>query len=381
MDFWEEAGIDAIRGSQLALNEFNGQVAGRDLTIIVADTEGTASSAVAAAQKLVEEDGVDIVIGSIPDYETISIRDYLATQPNVTHMNGTSASLDASFHNAPSNFYSFSSNSLQWMAGLGDYAYNELGYRRVAIISEDWPLSYDTNTSFMSEFCQLGGEVVDQQWVAIGTAEYGANIAQIPVDVDAIFVNLLNVDAVNFLRQYREFGGTAPILAGTLVVDGTTLTFDTAAQADYIGTVSAGPISANDPNPEWQAWLAAYHELPGSFPIPPLGAYGYYLNTKAALTALEQVDGDLSNNHAAFHHALRGVILDSPTGPVRLDKDGGAIANTYLSQVVEDGRGGIELDLLKVVSQSPALVGLGAEGFRALGPLTRDNPSCADFQQ
>ena len=51
------------------------------------------------------------------------------------------------------------------MAGLGTYAYNELGWRKVAILGEDCSYPYTQAAGFVSEFGSLGGEVTARTWV------------------------------------------------------------------------------------------------------------------------------------------------------------------------------------------------------------------------
>ena len=63
----------------------------------------------------------------------------------------------------------------------------------------------------------------------------------------------------------------------------------------------------NDPSPEWKKFVAAYKAaFKDGFPSPSLFAHAYYVNTKAALEALDAVKGDLSNNQAALRNATGG---------------------------------------------------------------------------
>ena len=69
-------GEDGIRGLRTALAEAGDTVGGRELEIIIASTDASPDSAVRAARKVVEQDGVDIVIGPLSGSEGIAIRDY-----------------------------------------------------------------------------------------------------------------------------------------------------------------------------------------------------------------------------------------------------------------------------------------------------------------
>ena len=49
--------------------------------------------------------------------------------------------------------------------------------------------------------------------------------------------------------------------------------------------------------------------------------YGYYTAMEAIAQALEQVEGVLSDEHAAFRDALANLELEAPLGTIRLDEN------------------------------------------------------------
>ena len=83
----------------------------------------------------------------------------------------------------------------QWSAGLGDYIYNEKGYRTIATIGEDYSFVYTQVFGLVLEFCQAGGEITERLWVPLGTKDFGSIIAALPDDVDAIYLGLGGGDA------------------------------------------------------------------------------------------------------------------------------------------------------------------------------------------
>ena len=68
-------------------------------------------------------------------------------------------------------------------------------------------------------------------------------------------------------------------------------------------------------------------------------AYGYYTAMQAIAEGLEEVDGDLSDDHAAFREALANLELDAPLGPIKLDENRQAIMDNFLQQIVADSTG------------------------------------------
>ena len=94
----------------------------------------------------------------------------------------------------------------------------------MATVAEDYSFPYTQVFGFMAEFCKAGGHVPSKSWVPIGNKDFSSVIAAIPDDVDAIYVALGGADGVNFLTQYQQAGGAAPLIGGSITVDQTVLT-------------------------------------------------------------------------------------------------------------------------------------------------------------
>ena len=300
-------GEDSMRGVELALQEFDYTAGGKTIELVTGSSDASPDSAVRATRKLVEQDGVQILIGPLSGSEGLAVKDYAKTQPEVTFINGSSAAQDTTLREPADNFFRFSTEGAQWMAGLGEYIYNEKGYRSLAVVAEDYSFPYTLAFGLLEPFCRLGGEApVDARfWVPIGNKDYSSVIAALPDDVDAIFVALGGADAVNFLTQYEQAGGDLPLVGGSITVDQTVLGAKGRTRESVIGTPSAGPISDTWDNPAWTEFVSAYKEaFPDGFPSPSLFAHAYYVNTKAALLALDEVGGDLSDGGAKYREAL-----------------------------------------------------------------------------
>jgi len=369
-------GEDSMRGALLAVSEHNGMVAGKKIEIVKGSSDASPDSAVRAARKLVEQDGVKVLIGPLSGDEGLAVKDYAKTKPDVTFINGTSAAQDTTLRNPAPNFFRFSTDGAQWMAGLGTYAYEVKGYRYVATVAEDYSFPYTQVFGFMAEFCKAGGHVPSKSWVPIGNKDYSSVIAAIPDDVDAIYVALGGADAINFLTQYQQAGGAAPLIGGSITVDQTILGSKGKIHDVVIGTPSAGPIADDNTTDAWKAFVAGYKKLPNAFPGPSLFAHGYYVNMQAAIAALNEVGGDLSDGGAKFRAALSKLELDTPTGKVSLDKNRNAVADIFLTEVTKKDDGTLYNKLIKVIPQVNQTLGIAEADFLKLGKVSRDNPSC-----
>ncbi|MEO1469377.1 MAG: ABC transporter substrate-binding protein, partial [Pseudomonadota bacterium] len=336
-------------------------------------------SAVRAARKLVEQDGVDFIIGPLSGSEGIAIRDCSKTQPQVTFINGISGAQETTYVTPSENFFRFNMDGAPWSAGLGDYVNNEKGYRTVATVGEDYSFIYTQVFGFVTEFCAAGGEVTDRLWVPLGTKDFGSIIAALPDDVDAIYLGLGGGDAVNFLNQYQQAGGDANLIGGSIMVDGTVLSSKGSAKDALIGVPAAGPQADTWDNESWQAYVKAYQDAfppEERFPSPSLLATGYYNATTAALTCLNEVGGDLSDGQAAFRGCLASLELDAPNGKITLDENRQAIGTNFVIEVTENDNGDLVSQLVSMKEGVNQTLGIDADAFAAIGLPSRDNPEC-----
>jgi len=375
-------GEEAVRGVELAVAEFGGAIAGKKIRLVKESTDATPQVAREKARKLIEQDKVDCIVGPLSGDEGLALRDYAKTIPDKTIVNGTSAAQDTTLRDPAPNFFRFSTDGVQWMAGLGTYCYQVKGYRRVATLGEDYSYPYSQVAGFLLEFCRLGGECVAQFWVPIGTKDYSSVITSMPSDIDAIYVILGGSDAVNFLKAYAEFGGKAALIGGSSTIDQNVLETKGPLRERVIGIPGAGPVAADNPDPAWKSWVEAYRkQFPQGLSTPSLFCWGYYVNAKGLLLGLQAVNGDLSDGQKKLQAALAKVEFDGPTGHIKLDKNRQAIANNFVTEVAEGPNGTLYNKLVKVVEGVNQTLGLPEDKYLSLGSFTRDNPTCEKIKQ
>ena len=372
-------GEDGVRGVQIAAKQAGNKIAGREIELIIVPTDASPDSALRAARKLVEQDKVQIIIGPLSGSEGIALRDYAKTVPNVAIVNGSSGALETTYINPAPNFFRFNSDGAQWMAGLGEYVFKDKGYKKIAIIAEDYSFPYTQVLGFGVGYCKAGGQIVQRQWVPLGTKDFGSVIANLSDDVDAVFLGLGGGDAVNFLNQYSQTGGKAKFIGGSIMVDQTVLSSRGAAKRLLVGTPSSSGVADAWDDPKWKEWVKLYQE---SFPAdkrfasPSLFATNYYNAFNAVRTALEKVNGDLSDGGAKFRAELAKVELDAPNGKVKLDDNRQAIATTFITEVAELPNGELTNKFVKAVPNVNQTLGLDAAAFQKIGRPSRTNPEC-----
>ncbi len=372
-------GQDSMRGIEAALKEANYQAGGYKLDFIKGSSDASPDSALRAARKLVEQDGVAILVGPLSGSEGLALKDYAKTQPATTFINGTSAAQDTTLRDPAPNFFRFWTEGAQWMYGLGDYLLKTKGWKKVATIGEDYSFMHTQFFGFALPYCEGGGKIVERFWVPLGTKDYSSIIAALPADVDAIWLGLGGGDAVNFLNQYQQAGGSTPLIGASITVDQTIINSKGRAREALKGTPSAGPQADTWDNEAWQKWVKLYQDSfpeKDRFPTPGLFATGYYIATKAAIEGLNAVKGDLSDNQKALREWLSNATIDSPVGPIKLDENRQAIAVNFVTEVVEGPNGNLVNKVVKVTEPINQTLGMDRDKFLALGPVGRDNPKC-----
>ena len=372
----------SMHGVKLALLEYGGtldgtatrdgvsgaSVAGIPIELVIEGSDATPDVAVEATRKMVEQDGANIVVGPLSGDEGLALKDYVRELPHVTLVNGTSASQDLTLRDPADNVFRFGGDGAMWTFGVGTYAYEELGYRRIATVAEDYSYPYDQVGAVLTEFCALGGTVAERIWVPLGTQDYSSFVAQIPGDVDAVFFAMGGTDAINFVKQYDEFTGQAiPLIAGPTAVDQSVLS-ELGSRAE--GLISSGPVVDDSGLAEFDAF-AEY--LDSVFPgqTPNIFNVYYYVATKSALQALEEVGGDISDDSRAFQAALAQQSWVTPIGPVSLDDNRQAVVDMYLRRVESGAQGTIE-----TLPKVNATLGFDRDDYIAQGSFSRENPSC-----
>lgn len=372
-------GQDAVRGVQLALSEVNGQIGTKKVTIITKSPDGTGSAATgrATARELVEQSSVDFIIGPFGGDEGIGLRDYAKTRLDKAFINGTDPAQDTTLRDPAPNFFRFNPDGVQVTAGLGSYVYQTLGYKKVAVIAADLAGQYTRLAGFALDFCRAGGTITQRSWKTFGSTDFMAEINTIPADTEALYVDTGGKDGTLFVSQYAQSGKKLPLLGSPVFLDQSLLSQSKAYSNVLLGAVSSSSIADDNQDPAWTKYVQSYKaKFPDGLPSPTSQSYNYYLNTKAALQALNQVKGDLGNNQTAFKEALANLKLESPTGMITLDSNRQAKSGNFLLQVAQRPDGSLYNKLLKAQPAVSQTLDLPTEKYLKLGVFGRENPTC-----
>jgi branched-chain amino acid transport system substrate-binding protein len=303
----------------------------------------------AETRRLVEVEGVDVVIG--PNvFPNVTLVDYARRHPTTTFVIAT---LEQYLGNVPPNVFRLTATSMQMAAGLGSYAFGELGWRSATTIASPDLWQWGIYGGFLAEFCSLGGRIPDRYWLESSDEEITASLAEIPLDAgDGFFLSVKPGDAATFLRRYSA---DHPSLSRRVIL-GAYATYPVSLDPEVVkgagdslkGIVTATFVPLDGSQDDWNAFVS---EFGSSFPALADAADSTYhlvdidyVNAmEAVMLALEAVDGDLSHRASGFQFALSDVRLDAPNGTISLDDRRQAILPIYLSRVERGDDGDLVL--------------------------------------
>jgi branched-chain amino acid transport system substrate-binding protein len=244
------------------------------------------------------------------------------------------------------NFFRFNGDGAQWNAGLGDLAYNKLGWRNAAIVADDYSFGWTSAAGFIAEFCAAGGKVTKRIFPPLNTTDFSSYTQQMPTDVDGTFVAVGGAGLIPFLKSYEQakgpidpkkfmgnlFWGTpgqfeqlGPRVDGVYIGGaGTAGDLDTPAAQDYAKNIIG-------------KWFTSFK--PGGDAAPQASStftYGYYVNTWGLIKGLEEVKGDVSDQ-SKLQEALAKVELPAPYGTIKLDENRQAVLAVFDQQLFMNG--------------------------------------------
>ena len=323
-------------GAALFLKERNGTIAGRKVELITQDTAGQPALAKTKLQELVERSKVQVSIGPLATNEALAMDSYVRESkvPLITTTSSATVDLKARQPH-PYVLHAFGT-APQVTYPLGDYAAKTLGFKKVAIVAEDFTYGHEGAGGFHLGFEAAGGKIVQKLWPPLNTPEYGVYIAQIKPDVDAIYTGFAGSNPLRFLKALAEFGlkGKIEVLGNTTMTDEGILKV---MGDEAVGVYSAGWYAAGlqtSDNKKFVAGInAAYQHDPGFYTAGP---YTALLMIEEALKATNGKTDDA----AAFLKALHDVRLThGPIGPVKLDEYGTPILDIHIRKVARvDGK-------------------------------------------
>lgn len=304
-------GTSMARSAQIAVDEINaaGGIAGRQIDLIIEDSQTDVTVTVDKARKLIESDGVSLVLGPIGSDANDAVFQTVVGEYGVmqiypeTYEGGKCDPL----------FFSTGATPAQQIRPLLDRLQAEYG-PRVLLFGADyvWPRrSFEIAKPIIG---QIGGELVGEVYLPLVAEDYSELIAAVrSTNPDYIFslypavwgAALKALEDARLLTDDLGLGTTFlgdPDLAGIGAL----------ARNNY----TALPFFTVAPNPGVAPFLAAYEARFGAGAIPSGGeAMGSY---NAIYLYKQAVEAAGTTEPSAVAAAMRGQVFEGPLGEVTM---------------------------------------------------------------
>jgi branched-chain amino acid transport system substrate-binding protein len=326
-------GIDMERALVMYLRERNNTLAGRKVTLSVADSGGVPAQSRTKLQELVEKDRIQVLIGPLDAASALAVDDYLRAQQLPTL--SVAAAEDMTQRKPNPWFVRATSTSSQCAQPLADYCYKTLKYRRMAVMADDIAYGHEMVAGFQRVFEEAGGKVVQKMFSPLTVPDYGTYLAQLKPNVDGFFIGFAGSNGFRYLRQFNEYGlrGKVNVVGGMTALDEAVLRN---MGDEALGIVTTCWYSAELDNPVNRKFAPAFRS---EFKYDPgFYAAATYTNGAVLQAALEEVKGKVEDKQALMA-ALKRTKTLTCRGPVSFDEYGNVVGSVYMRQVErKDGR-------------------------------------------
>jgi len=351
-----ETSQNAKMGHELALQEVGYKVAGREIKIIEYDNKTDPKISVEVAQKLVEKDKVNILCFGTNSAAAIAVRGYIekVKVPMVVI-----AMAGAEQVTLPPSKYVFRITYAdgQGELPLGRYAYEKLGYKKMALMGPDYAGSTGKLWAFQQEFVKSGGEIVQTILWPLGEMDLAPYFAQLKPDVNAIFPFIPGDISINrFINQYFEMGldkkGIKLCTHWTFTEDYLTLkTFG----EKMVGINSVAHYVPDYETPENKRLTDLYYAKYGKKKMMNSDVSIGYESMKFILTALSAIKGNVENTEAFLKSMHATKIKGTCSSSISVDENGNVIRDWLIRQVQKkDGTvKNVVLNIIPQVKQPP----------------------------
>ena len=322
-------GRDILNGMLLYLEQVGYQAGGRKIEVIAEDDEAVPANSLTKAQKLVELDRVHVMAGGLLSSTGYALAPYIESA-QIPMIYPVISADDLTQRLRGKWIIRTGWSGSQPNHPFGEYAYHTLKLRKVATIALDYAFGWESVGGFQRTFEAEGGQITQKIWTPVSVHDFAPYLAQISRDVDAVYALFLGRSALQFMRQYEEFGLKKRIL---LIGAGPTTDEHVlpAMGEEAIGAITVLHYSAALDTPANRAFVAAYRRKYNK--LPSYYAESMYTGAKWLVAAMEAVHGNVENREV-FLQALKTVKPTGlPRGPVELDEYGNPIENVYVRKV------------------------------------------------
>jgi branched-chain amino acid transport system substrate-binding protein len=202
---YAELGNSITQAMELVFARENWTVAGRKIEMIKEDDEMKPPVGVRKTEKLIDSDKVDILTGPVHSGILMGMRDKVHNSKTILIVSNAGA--DAISRERCSRWiFRTSFSNWQPCQPMGGWVAKNVS-KEVFQIAPNYQAGKDMMAAFRETFQPAGGKVVAEDYPKLGETDYAPYLTKIKRSgAKAVFAFFSGTDAVNFVKQYDQFG-------------------------------------------------------------------------------------------------------------------------------------------------------------------------------
>ena len=323
-----QLGVAIENGVRMAINEQGGKLAGREIEGCKGDGEAEPSKAIENANKLVQRDKVDVIIGTVHSGVQMGIHKVARESGVLSLIPNAGVHIATRQQCAPNVFRTSFSNSQPTMA-LGE-AMVKRGHKKAVWISWKYAAGDEAFEGFRDSFTKAGGSIVKELGLPFPNVEFQALLTEIAaLKPDAVACFFAGGGAAKFIKDYAAAGlkGKIPLYGSGFLTEGVLDAAGPAAEG-VLSTLHYGDGLETKRNNEFRLNYAKTFKMQ-----PDVYAVQGYDTGLLLIQGANAVQGDLGKK-AELYKAMEGAVIDSPRGKWTMSKAHNPVQDIYLRQVV-----------------------------------------------
>jgi len=209
----------AVKGLKLGADQINakGGIGGREIKIIAEDTINPETAAT-KAQRMIERDNVDVLVGEISSASALAISEVAARNKKLFIATGPRSDV---LRAERCNRYMFCTDipNAVMVNAVGTALKQEgmLVGKKFYTVTSDYVFGHDLLKAAKAFFAANNANLIGNDLVPTDATDFSANILKIrQAQPDIVCLNLGGNQVTNFLKQYAEFGLSFPCVGFNL---------------------------------------------------------------------------------------------------------------------------------------------------------------------
>jgi branched-chain amino acid transport system substrate-binding protein len=324
-----QLGVAIENGFRLALDEQGGKLGGRDIEFFKVDDESEPAKGIENANKLVQRDKVDVLVGTVHSGVQMGIHK-VARDTGVLNLIPNAGVHVATRAQCAPNVFRTSFTNSQPTRALGKVMVDK-GHKKAVWITWKYAAGDEAFEGFKEGYTAAGGTIVKELGLPFPNVEFQALLTEIAaLKPDAVACFFAGGGAPKFIRDYAAAGlkGKIPLYGSGFLTEGVLEAAGPAADG-VMTTLHYGDGIETARNKAFRLNYAKTFKLQ-----PDVYAVQGYDTGLLLVQGANAVKGDL-NNKAALYKAMESATIDSPRGKWKMSKSHNPVQDIYL-RVVEN---------------------------------------------